>query len=58
MDFHRVPNQVLYQAEPLPDTMEGKDDSESSWPLSGSADLGGARRSRSPVYKQSFRTEL
>ena len=22
MDFHRVPNQVLYQAEPLPDVME------------------------------------
>ena len=22
MDFHRVPNQVLYQAEPLPDVIE------------------------------------
>ena len=22
MDFHRVPNQVLYQAEPLPDRMQ------------------------------------
>ena len=22
MDFHRVPNQVLYQAEPLPDALE------------------------------------
>ena len=22
MDFHRVPNQVLYQAEPLPDVLE------------------------------------
>jgi len=25
MDFHRVPNQVLYQAEPLPDRMQTRD---------------------------------